>query len=192
MTGDEIIALARANFGEETALTVSEQTSEDFVNAALQELYNDLPVERLKNLLTESTVTMASNKGPIDNAWDQVIEVYVDDLPAVMVPRDVIQNADHNSLFAPPIAICHVDNSHVWVRPSGTVKIVHLDPPDAISDFTAEVTDFSELWHSAIAMLVTSYMYAQEEDSTQAQHYRSEYSQSLASLLQQMEKETEE
>jgi hypothetical protein len=191
MTGDEIIALARANFGESSPLTVSVQTAKDFLNAALQELYNDLPPERMKNRLTESVVVMTANQGPVENTWDRIIEVYVDDVPALQVPKDVIPNADHNSMFSPPVAIFHVDDKYVWVRPSGAVKIVHVEPPGIIANFSSEVSVFSELWHSALALLTTSYMYAQEEDVTQAQHYRGEYSQTIASLIQQMEVEAE-
>ncbi len=126
MTGDEIIALARANFGEETPLTVSEDTSLDYLNVAAQELYNDLPPERMKNLLNEDEVVMASGQGPIDNTWDQVLEVYVDDVPAAMVPREVIGNADYNTLFAPHIPIFHADLSGILPWPSSLLPTCML------------------------------------------------------------------
>lgn len=191
MTGNEILALARASFGERSELTVLNTEALEYLNSALQELYNDLPPERMKERLVETAVVMAANRGPITNTWDRVVEVYVNDKPAIQVPKEVIQNADYGNLFTPSVGIFHLDNSYVWVRPSGTVKIVHLTPPAELVtlDLTAELAAFSRVWHPALAHLVTSYMYAQEEDQTQAQHYRGEYSQQILGLIQQMSEE---
>lgn len=190
MTGDEIIALARANFGEASPNTVSVQTAKDFLNSALQELYNDLPSSRMKNLIAEDSVALTSGQGLVVNTYDQVLEVYVDSLPAIQVPREVIRNSDHNDLFTSPVPIFYVDEKNLWVRPTtGLAKIVHLDPPGVIADFTQEVSVFAELWHPALALLVTSYLYAQEEDTTQAAHYRGEYSHTLTNLMQGVQEE---
>lgn len=192
MTGDEIIALARADFGEAAPLTISADTSKEYLNRAQYELFQDLPPERQKANLLEEAVTATTGQGTITNTWDRIVEVYVNDVPAAPVGREVISNADYGTLFAPSIPVFHIDNSHVWVRPvGGTVKVVHLNPPNRITDTTVAVTSFREQWHRAMAFLITSYMYAQEEDTPQAAHYRAEYTQYIAGQLQQSSEESE-
>jgi len=187
VTGDEIIALARFHFGEETPNTVSTDTVKDFLNAALMELYEDLPTERLKHLISTDSLSLTAGKGELLNEWDKVLEVHVDGSPAILVGREIIHNIDYGqlNLFEPVIPLFHINESHVWVRPTGsTVEVVHLGPPDVINNFGQEVTAFEEQWHAALASLVASFMYAQEEDIQQAQHYRGDYQQRISSLLQ--------
>lgn len=193
MTGDEIIALARAHFGEETAQTVSTDNALDYLNISLQELFNDLPPSRIRNRLAEDSVALVSGQGGILNTWDRIVEIYVDDNPGIVVPKGAIEAADYGTLFAPAIPIVHFDDSHIWVRPTGsTVKVVHLEPPTPVTEGnrTNELAEFDEKWHPALAFLVASYMYAQEEDQAQAGYYKSEYMQMLSNMSASAEEES--
>jgi hypothetical protein len=187
VTGDEIIALARSHYGEETPNIVSADMAKDFLNAALMELYEDLPTERLKHLISTDSLSLTAGKGEFPDEWDKILEVHVNGSPAILVGREVIHNTDYGqlNLFEPVIPIFHINESHVWVRPTGsTVEVVYLGPPDVIDNFESEVTVFEEQWHAALASLVASFMYAQEEDLQQAQQYRADYQQRISSLLQ--------
>lgn len=188
MTPAEIIALARAQFGELTALTVSAQDARDMLNGAILELYEDLPPSRLKNLLTVTAVALTSGKGSIDPLWDKVIEVYVDDNPAFLVDRAVIAAHDYSQFFTSPTPIAHVDDDSVWVRPTtGVCSVLHLDPPEEVTAANegTEYSSVSDVWHPALADLVTAAMYAQEEDITQMEAYRASYMQRLGMLLKE-------
>lgn len=187
MTPSAIIDLARAQFGETNALTVTATTARSFLNAALMELYEDLPSERMKNLLTDANVTLDPNgRGDVLDTWDKVVELYLYGIPAQPVPREVIQAHDYNEFFESPVPIFYADESHIWVRPiTATCTVVFLSPPTQVTTVneSAEYTDIEESFHPALADLVTSKMYAQEEDPTQAEWYRNTYQQKLAMLL---------
>lgn len=186
MTPAEIITLARAQFGEETALTVSDDTARAFLNAALMEVYEDVNSPRLKNLLVEENVALTSGQGNVLDTWDKVVELYVYGLPAHPVAREVIQAYDYNEYYESPVPIFYVDDSHIWVRPTAaTVQVVYINPPSEVTagNEATEYTDIEEPFHAALADLVTSMMYAQEEDTPQAEWYRNSYQQRLGMLL---------
>lgn len=187
MSPDEIVALARVQFGEETALTVSDESAYEFFNMAVMDMYEDLPPDRLKPLMTTESIILTSGKGDIDDAWDKILEVYVDSKPSQAVPRPVIQSHDYSEYFTSPVPIYYLDDTHIWVRPEGsTCEVVVLNPPSLVDTATGDATDytdFDDIWHTALADLVTSYMYAQEEDAQQASLYYNSYSQKLGMLL---------
>lgn len=192
MTGDEIIALARASFGEAQPLTVSADNAKKYLNASLKELYEDLPPDRMKNLISTSSVAIVSGKGLVSDTFDKLLEVYVDDIPALQVSKSIIRGWDYGTLFQTEVPIFHWDTENLWVRPPlGAISVVHLDPPNPISNFTLEVSAFDNVFHEALAALVASKMYAQEEDATQAQHYRQEYLHSITSILETQGSEEE-
>lgn len=187
MTPDEIVELARVQFGEETALTVTDESAREFFNAAVMELYEDLPPDRMKPLMTTQSVALTSGKGDVVDTWDKILAVYVDGVPAHAIPRQAIQAHDYSQFFESPVPVFHLDDTHIWVRPTGsTCELVTIDPPSTIDTSTGddtEYTDFENIWHTALADLITSYMYAQEEDAQQAQLYYNAYSQKLGMLL---------
>lgn len=186
MTPVEIIALARAQFGEASAMSVSEVSARDFLNAAIVELYEDLPSDRLKGLLSVTSVSLTAGKGSIDPTWDKILEVYVDGAPASVVPRDTISHHDYNEFFESVVPITHIDDDSVWVRPTtGTCSVLHLDPPVEVTAANegTEYSSIDDIWHPALADLVTAAMYAQEEDVQQAEQYRSAYASKLGMLL---------
>ena len=189
MTPAEIITLARTHFGELTALTVSVASARSYLNAAIKELYEDLPVDRLKPLLNDEAISLTAGKGDIPSNLDRVVEVYVDNIPAVAVPREVITTSDYGNLFAPAFPVIHIDSSHIWVRPvsTNTVAITYLQAPTVITagNEGSEITEIPVPFHESLSYLVASYMYAQEEDVQQAQWYRNEYMNRLMSLSQQ-------
>lgn len=189
MTGEEIITLARYHFGEGTALTITEDAALAYLNEAMQELYSDLPVDRMRNLIEEATVSFVSgNRGVIPNTWDRIGFVYVDEKPAVAVPPEVIRNTDYGTFFTPGVPIYHVDVSYLWVRPAdaGSVTVLYLNPPVAIltAGLATELTVFNRAFHSALADLTASYMYAQEEDLEQAGFFKNEYMSKISNALE--------
>lgn len=186
MTPQEIIALARAQFGEANALTVTATTARDFLNAAIKETYEDLPPSRLKNLISETTVTLTAGKGSVLATWDKILEVYADNIPCMMVSREVIHQHDYSQFFASPTPICHIDDKNVWVRPTtSTCKVLTLSIPTEVTSGNegTEYTGLDKVWHPALADLVTAAMYAQEEDAAQADQYRKAYQSKLGMLL---------
>lgn len=190
MTPAEIITLARSLFGEETPNTVSEDTARSYLNSALTEIWTDLPSDNLKPLLEIESVTTTDGAGDIDSEWNRIIEVYVDSFPATAVPRDVITGADFGDLFTPAVPIYNIDEKKIFVRPkdAGDVEIVQVKAPTRITSSTEEsdLTEIPEVYHEALASLVASYMYLQEEDAAQAQAFRAEYSNMITSMSQQM------
>lgn len=187
MTPAEIIELARVHFGEETASSVSADSALKFLNEAQQELYQDLPPDRMKSLVQEASVATVDNQGVIVATWDKILDIYVDEIPAVQVSKEIIRNADRN-LFGPPIPVWYRDEKYVWVRPSGDLLVIFLQSPDDLvtGDLETELDSFDKIFHPALADLVAAYMYAQEEDGVQAQHYRAEYVGKISSVTEQM------
>jgi len=191
MTGDEIIALGRAYFGEPVASSILEATADSFLNVAVQELYEDLPADRLRLLQIIDSPTFTAGKAVIPTAWDKVLGVYVDGVQAVGVSPEVIKAVDAGAYFVPIVPVFSIDNQTMWVRPTtGAITVGHIDPPAEIADTSLEITSFSVMWHPALACLLASYMYAQEEDAEQAQYYRNEYLALVTSVSSQMEAES--
>lgn len=75
MTGDEIVALVRDNFGEQTAATVQDAEIQSWINAAIQELYTTLPPGELRDTIADSSVTITSGEGTIPSAADKILSV---------------------------------------------------------------------------------------------------------------------
>lgn len=189
MTGDEVIALAREFFGEPTANTVSTTAAKDYLNTALLELYNDLPPNRMRDRLSVDSVALTTGQGSIPNTWDRIVDIYVNDIPTFLVDRHVVYSAQELTYFEPSVPIAHFNEESLWIAPmaAGTVKVVHLEPPTLIATTSDEITEFKEQWHKALALLIASYMYAQEEDSAQAQYFKGEYQQMLHSFTEAAE-----
>lgn len=188
MTGDEVIELARFYYGEETANVVGEEEAKSLLNAALLEMYEDLPTARLKHLISEDSVSLTSGRTDVMDTWDKVLEVYVEGAPAFPVSREIIHNTRYGqeNLFTGVVPYFYADDHQLWVVPedSTDVDVVYLSPPTLINQFTEEVDAFPEQFHPALASLVAAYMYAHEEDAAQAQHYRNDYQQRLVSMTQ--------
>ena len=182
MTGTEVITLARLYFGEATALTVPSARELDLFNTALKELYRDLPVDKLRHLITTDTVTLTNGRGNLPDTWDTVVSVYLDGISAVQVTTDVIRGTEIGSYWLPLVPVFAVDNNYLWVVPNGTVTVSHVDPPAEVTSLAGEITAFPEQYHTLLASLLASYMYAQEEDAQQAAYYRGEYVEQLTSL----------
>lgn len=182
MTGADIITLARLHFGESTPLTIPADREADLLNTAVQELYKDLPIEKLRHLVTTDNVALTDGRGDLPSTWDTVVAVYLDGVPSVQVSTDVIRATELGPFYQPMVPVYAVDNNYLWVVPTGTVTVSHVDPPAEITDLALEVDAFPGQYHELLSSLVTSYMYAQEEDVQQAGYYRSEYQQQLTSM----------
>lgn len=176
MTGDDIIAEARRNFGETTALTLTDPDFQRWVNTAQREVYSLLPLNEVDVLAETTTVTLTSGKGDLPPTLDRLLSVTVADVPAYPVPLETIQAFDASPYFTPYAPAFTQDGESIWARSAAgnptSVTVTHVDPPAEITDFTAEVA--LPKWHAVIVLLVTALAYAQEEDKGQAQHYRNE------------------
>lgn len=192
MTGDEIIELARSHFGESSASTVTDAQAIEYLNTSLMELYNDLPPERMKALIDEDTIVLDDGRHVVDNQWDRVLNVYVDGVPASLVPLTSIQAIEYSTLFEPSVPVFSITDESLLIRPTGgTITVTYLTPPEAVTDATSdsELTQFEPFLHPALALMTASLMYAQEEDTQQAAYYRGEYHQMLLNLDVQSEME---
>lgn len=175
LTGTEVIAEARRNFGETTALTLQDTDFQRWVNTALRELYEILPLPELVVLAETSPVTLIAGKGDLPSTLDHLLGVEVGGVSAIEAPRGAVEAIDANPYFVPFRHVFASDGEHLWVRgPStpATVDVTFIQPPAKITDLAAAVV--LPKWHAPLVLLVTALAYAQEEDKGQAQHYRNE------------------
>lgn len=182
MTPNQIIQQARAQFGESIALTVTAETFEQWVNASLKELYNDLPPSELRQLITEDPLALAGGAGTLPDAWDRVLEVKEGSVPLQPQPVNRIRAIDSNQFFPPIIPVWALSDKTLLVRPDTllTVNVSHQDPPAVLAfpaDGDTEITSVNSRWHIALVHLITSYAYQQEEDHSSATTWRNRYNQ---------------
>lgn len=173
MTGNEIIAEARTNFGERTALMFSDAEFEAWLNSAVRETYNLLPLAELEVLAETATVTLTDGVGPLPATLDHLLSVQVDNVPCQLVITDDVGVIDANPFMTPYVPVATADGEDLWVRhtfPVPSAQVTFIQPPSTITDFTAEVV--LPKWHAAMVLFVTGFAYAAEEDIGQAQHYR--------------------
>lgn len=177
MTGNDIIALARLQFGEATALTLSDSDFQEWVNTALVELYNDLPISELRQLQSISTVSLTNGNGTFTTSWDRILAVLIDGVEIPQVPWTAIQWMDTFGYGRPEQAVWAQSGSNLAVRTPGTlpssVSVRHMEPLQ-VSNFASPLT-ISDRWLAALAHLVTSYAYGQEEDHESAAMWRARY-----------------
>lgn len=189
MTGAEIIEAARLNFGEKTALSLEDADFQIFVNKAIQEVYQLLPNDQLRNLWAEGSLAISNGLGSIDAAWDRIVSVSEGDSPLLQVTPEMIRSMDISAYFEPLVSVWAVEIRHLWIRPSTilSVDVTHISPPDELTsgDFANEVTAINSTWHPAIIALTTAYAYAQEEDSAQADLYHTKAMTFLSSQIPQ-------
>jgi hypothetical protein len=185
VTPAEIISLARRQFGESEALTITDVTFQDWLNLALKELYTDLHPDLLRNLIGEDPLTLTAGTVTLPAEWDRVREVLRSDgTPLFHVPPEVITFIDAtagNPFMVPMVGAYSRVGQRLAVRPTSITEVIvqHQDPPAPVvfpGGATSELTAVSAHWHAALAHLVTSYAYQQEEDHNASAHWRSRYS----------------
>lgn len=173
MTGTELIALIRRDFGELEELTVTDEAIERWVNQALQTLYQFLPLDELRPLWDSRLLVLEDGEVEVNETDDRIIAVTVDDTPVMQVSLDVIQNIDISPLFVPLTPVWARETRKLWVRPKDIeeVTLTHVDPPTPISDFSQELDWPPRKWVGVLSDLTVSSAYAQEEDVEQASWY---------------------
>lgn len=173
MTGDQILTEARVNFGELSALTLTDANLKAYVNTALLELYVLLPVAELEVLAVDTTVALTAGKGKLPTTHDHLLSVAVAGVVAQSVPVDVISTID-SPFFETFVPVAASDGENLWVRPASNTSciVTEIVPPTAITNFALAV--ILPKWHAVLVLLTTALAYAQEEDAGQAQHYRNE------------------
>lgn len=183
MTPNEIIRRARAQFGEEVANSVQDVVFQEWVNSGFKELYNDLPSEELRPLITSGAVTLTAGEGAIPDAWDRVLDVRdTDGVPLLRQRQEIIRHIDSNQFFQPVQSVWALVDKTLLVRPTSvlSVEVTHQDPPANIvwpAGGDTEITFVNPRWHIAVVHLVTSYAYQQEEDHNSAAMWRNRYNQ---------------
>lgn len=184
MTGDDIIALAQLHFGESGGGTLTGPNFQDFLNAAIQELYNLMPNDAMKEQIQEALVSVnTSGIGDIPGTVERILGVKdltsASSLLMQVSPEMIraIDASDYNKPGHSTHAVFAIMRDKLYIRPKPTVTqnfpVVHISPPAPITNFTLEVTALSAQYHQALAYLVASYAYAQEEDVQQGDYYRS-------------------
>lgn len=176
MTGTEIIAQARLNFGETTALTLQDVDFEGWLATALGELYELLPADELLPLAETTSVPLdATGNGTLPADLDRLLSAAQGGTPITEVTTAWVQAIDVNPFYAPVQRVFATDGENLWVRGPEVgvaVDVTHIDPPAAPTLLGSEVV--LPKWHPALVLFVTAFAYAQEEDKGQAQHYRNE------------------
>lgn len=180
MTPDAIITMARIQYGEPVALIVSDESFEAWLNAAIKEAYNDLPAESMRRVVVSTEVALTAGVGDIPSEWDRIHDVTFAGAAIPRVDPESIVLISTNPFLEPFTPVYSITGTEIIVRPTTVteVRVVHQEPPADI-DFTAdgdsELTTVDPRWHPALAHLVTSYAYQQEEDHNAAAHWRGRY-----------------
>lgn len=180
MTPDQIVALARTQFGEETEQTLTDLQFEAWLNAAIKEAYNDLPAEAMRRVVVSSAVTITAGTGSLLDEWDRIHDVTFAGATLPRVEPEALALIDANPFLAPFTPVYSLVGTDLFVRPTSVteVRVVHQEPPGDITlalDGGVELADVDPRWHPALAHLVTSYAYQQEEDHNAAAHWRGRY-----------------
>lgn len=188
ITPNEVIKRARTQFGEEVALTATATNFQEWVNNALLELYDDLPPSELRQLITETSVSLTDGEGSVPDTWDRVIDVKTDDgVPLLRLRPETVRHIDSNQFFTPSQTVWALLDSTILVRPTSVSSVLatHQDPPTTLefpADEDTEITEVNKRWHIALVHLVTSYAYQREEDHNAAAHWRSRYNQLVGAV----------
>lgn len=180
MTPDGIIALARTQFGEETALMFSAAQFQTWFNAALKEAYNDLPDVAMRRVVSHTPTGLTAGEAPIPDTWDRIHGAEIGGAALIPVDPGTIRIIDSNPYMDPIVAVFSTYGKTLSVRPTSitSVDVVHQEAPEDIvfpAGGLVELADVDERWHPALAHLITSYAYQTEEDHTAAAHWRGRY-----------------
>lgn len=184
MTPNQIIAQARVQFGERTAITLADSEFQGWVDGALKTIYNDLPSSEFRNLVSEDTISLVAGEGVVPDSWDRLLDARDADVPLRAVAPDVLAHIDTNRFYAPTQPVWAAVGKTVFVRPTtlASITVVHQEPPPSIvwtgttANADSELTSVNAKWHPALVHLVTSLAYQQEEDHNAAAMWRNRYS----------------
>lgn len=175
MTGDEILDIVRANYGDTDNNFLTTAALQDWLNLAVQEVYSLIPAGEMRQVTQEAAVALTSGRGDIPSTWDKILSVYEAEGELVQVPSHVA-NAQQNlsSFFVPDVHVYAIDGNEIMVVPTSvaSVTVQYTVEPAEITNFTAEISGLPTRFHPALADLVTSYAYASEEDLEQSGAYR--------------------
>lgn len=190
MTGDEVVALVRENYGDADNNFLDTADIESWVNEALQQVYNFLPAGDMREVVNETAIALTSGRGDIPSTWDKVVSIYTtSEGELVPMPSHItnsIQAFGGNiDYFTPDVAGYSIDGNEILVTPNtiSSVTAQYLVQPDEITDFTAEITSIPHRYHFVLGDWATSLAYAAEEDIEQASYYQSRAERSIASRL---------
>lgn len=184
-TGDDLIAQAKHWYqGDGTATNlVSDTLWLEWLNTALREAWQRFPSTLLGSLASTITPSFTSGKATIAGTVRRIIAVNTGagTVQAQRVDAQAIALIDANAYTQPYVPVYSYEPAsrimHIRPAATGTVTIVAVAEPTAITTTTAAVTSFPEWVLPAVTHLMASYAYGMEEDTDQAtMHMKIAYS----------------
>lgn len=190
MTGDELVAIVRENYGDADNNFLDTAAIKDWINEAIQQVYTFLPAGDMREVVNETSISLTSGRGDIPSTWDKVVSIYTtDEGELVEMPSHITNAVDafgsSTDYFTPDIAGYSLDGNEILVTPAtiSSVTAQYLVEPDEVTTFTSEITGIPLRYHFAVADWATSLAYASEEDMEQASFYQTRAERALASRL---------
>lgn len=177
MTGNEIIAQVRRNYGDADVNFIPDAALEGWLNQAVQEVYTFLPPSDMRECIESDSVAInaSTGRGTIPDTWDHIVSVYGStDGELIRLPSHFTNSmANLSAYFTPDAGGYAIDGNQLLVTPFdiGTVTVQYLAQPDEITDFSSEVAGVPTRYHPTLVDWVTSLAYASEEDAQQASFY---------------------
>lgn len=175
MTGDEIVAQVRVNYGDADNNYLSDAEIKTWLNQAVQDLYTILPDTDIRDATQEATISLTSGRGDLPSTWDRLISVYSTNGELVLVPSHVTQAANNlGSYFVPDVEVYSIDGNEISVQPLTVASVTaqYTQEPAEITVFTTEITDIPRRYHGVLTDMTTALAYASEEDAEQYALYQ--------------------
>ena len=178
-TGTEIITKAQYNYqGDAGNSLVTTAMWQEWFQQSQQDLYRLLrDHNRLETLsrgaaliATGSSVTVGDGTADLPAAADKVIAVYAGTKEAHLteVSPAVIRWIDNNSYLQPwqDVYAVHYEDREIYIRPATLtpVDIEYTSPPAELANFGVAYTTFPGEILNVLAMIITTYAFAAEED----------------------------
>lgn len=189
MTGNEVIALVRANYGDAANNFLGTTDLQSWLNQALQEVYTFLPSGDMREVVQQSAIALTSGRGDIPSTWDRVVSIFTAALgEAINMPSHVI-NAQRSlsDFFIPDAFGFSIDGNEILVTPDTVTSVTaqYLVQPTKITNFASEIAGIPTRYHPMLVDWTTSLAYASEEDVQQASFYADRARAAVQSRFQQ-------
>lgn len=180
-TANTIITQAQYNFqGDASNTLVTSTMWEIWFNQAQQDLYRILRdthdshywniLRRGSGIVAVLTGHTVTNGVASLSSVDLIVDVSrgTNDTHLFQVSPNVIRWIDENTYMQPwqEVYAAHYEGGELYIRPTTitAINVEYMIPPTDISNFSATYTTFPIDVHNILAMLMTTYAFASEED----------------------------
>lgn len=173
MTGEQVIAVIRANYGDADNNYLATADLQQWVNQGVRDVYNLLPPGDPRDSIEQDTVTLTSGRGDLPDSWDRIVSVFTADGEAIQVPSSVAEvGVNLGAYFVPDVTTYAIDGNEIVVTPTTepSVTVQYTVEPTDLTDFTNQIP-LPRRYHTVVADIATSLAYASEEDAEQATWY---------------------